>query len=136
MSIARSHLLSLVVLTKACCCALCQFLELGRSVVEATKVACECRFGIRADRPASVDAIKATNLLFISFQHFFWVKNLESVLQQIDLTLVITRCVCSHGWTSIDLNQPWTQLVIKQDIETVELEAVLIIDDCFSYRLE
>jgi len=66
-----SYLLCLVVLTKPSRCAFGQLLELSNSVIVTAKETCDSRLGICSDRPTPVDAVKATYLLFISFQTFF-----------------------------------------------------------------
>ena len=94
--VALGHLLGVVVLREPSCRALGEFLELGHPVVVAAKVGCECCFGVWADRPSLVDAVIAPYLLLVPLQHLLGVKHLECILQQVDLPLVISRCIGSH----------------------------------------
>lgn len=96
MRISSCHLLGLVVLAEARCRALSQLLELGRSVVETSQVARERCFRIRTDWSTTVDAIEATNLLFVSLEHFLGVQHLESVFEQVNLAFIVAWSVRSH----------------------------------------
>ena len=97
----------------------------------ASKEACECCLWVRSDWAASVDAIIATNLFFVSLENSFWVKDLICVFEKSDFPIIILGCIGSHRWRSIDFNEPWTKLIIEQDIKTVEFEAMLVINDDF-----
>ena len=70
------------------------------------------------------------------YLHFLGVQNLESILKKVDLSFVIGWRICCHGRTGIDLNKPGAQLVVKQDVETIEFEAMLVVNDGLCDGLE
>ena len=66
--ITRCHLLGVVMLAKACSCALCELFQLGDSIVIAAKVARKCSLRVRSDRTSLVDKVVAADLLLVAFQ--------------------------------------------------------------------
>lgn len=68
--------------------------------------------------------------------HLFQVQHSECVVKEPDLHLIITGGVCSHRWGGINFDQPRFQVGVKENIETVELKTVLVIDDGLLDRLE
>ena len=70
------------------------------------------------------------------YLHFLWIKDLEGILEQINLAFVVSGRICSHRWRCIDLDKPRSQLVIEQDVETVQLKAVLIVDNGLRHGLQ
>ena len=139
------HVCLRVLLTKACCCAFGQFFQLLGSVVEAAQVRGKAGSEVGFNRIAAADAVKATDLLLVSFEskqivirkvevwylHSLHVKHSEGVLQQSDLSVIVLGRVRRHRGTGIDFNEPRLQLVVKQNIKSVQLEAVLVVDDGF-----
>ena len=54
--------------------------------------------------------------------------NPEHIIDQIHFDLPVNLCGGRERWRCVDLNQPRFQIGIDQHIETIKLEAVLIID--------
>ena len=100
------------------------------------EIGCESGLRVRSDRASLIDAVISANLLFIAFQYFLRVQHLECVLKQVDFAFIIGRSIRSHRRRGIDLDQPWAQLVIKQDIEAVEFKAMLVVDNCLRHGLK
>jgi hypothetical protein len=133
---AQMHLLSSIMLAKSSCGALGKLFKLGGSVIVAAEVARESCLRVWPDESILVDAVVATDLVLVSFEHFLEVEHSISVFQKANLTLVILRCVGSHRWRSINLNQPRSQSIIQKHIEPVKLKAVLVINDRLLNRLQ
>ena len=117
-------------LSEPCCGALGKLLQLRDSVVVAAKVARERGLGVRSDWPSSVDTVIPADLFLVALEHPLRVEDLVGILEEADLPFVILWGVRSHRRGGIDLDQPRSQLVIEQDVESIQLEAVLVIDDC------
>lgn len=90
----------------------------------------------KLDRIASAYQVKATYLFLGSRQNLLLIQACESVIKETDLHLIITGCICRHRRTGIDLDQPGFEVGIEQDIESIQLEAMLIVYNSLLYRLK
>ena len=55
---------------------------------------------------------------------------IESVSQQLPLDLHVELGIASQRRRQIDLNEPWFEVTINHDVETVQFEAVCAMDAC------
>ena len=83
-------------LTKPCCRALGKLLELGDAIVVTAEETREGGLGVGSDWATLPDAVVPTDLLLVTLEHLLRVQHLKGILQQVDLTLVISGCVGCH----------------------------------------
>ena len=62
--------------------------------------------------------------------------NLEHLFEQIHLQFEICLRGGAQTGTGVDLNKPWLAIGIQQNIESVQLKAVLVVDNDSLHRLE
>ena len=66
----------------------------------------------------------------------FDVDNSDNVIKESDFESAIDLSVGSHGRTAIDLDQPWLEVGVDENVEAIELEASFIAADQFGRRLQ
>ena len=125
----RSSLLLSPLVLESSSCDLGQFLELLLPIVEAPEMARVHRASLLLDWTVLVYQVEATNLLLSTSEDFLHVEYGEHVFKEAQLCLVVSGRVGCHTGRGIDLNEPRLQLVVQQDIEAVQLEAVLVVLD-------
>ena len=76
---AQMHLLSSIMLAKSSCGALGKLFKSGGSVIVAAEVARESCLRVWPDESILVDAVVATDLVLVSFEHFLEVEHSISV---------------------------------------------------------
>ena len=68
--------------------------------------------------------------MFRVFIKPFWRHNyLEDRLHHRHLHFPVSSCSGGQRWRGVDLYQPWLEVVFNQNIISVHLEAMLIVDD-------
>ena len=72
--------------------------------------------------------VEPSNLLFVALKNFLLVQNCEGVLEQAELSVIIGWRVGCHRWRRVNLDQPRPQLIVKQNVETVQLKTVLVVN--------
>ena len=132
------QLLLSVVLDEAGGRRLGQLLKLLLPVVVAAQVRHVGGVLRQLDGVPPADKVEAPDLLFLPGQakgiknlslHFLKVQDSEGVIQQAHFHFVVAGGVGGHRGRGVDFNQPGLQVGIEQNVETVQLKAVLVVYD-------
>jgi hypothetical protein len=65
-----------------------------------------------------------------------WYDDLIDRTEDVHFKLSISFCGCCETWGSVDLDQPRFTVIVDENIEAVELEAMLIVNDDALYAFE
>mmetsp|Transcript_28498 Transcript_28498/g.87275 ORF Transcript_28498/g.87275 Transcript_28498/m.87275 type:complete len:438 (+) Transcript_28498:743-2056(+) len=84
--------------------------------------------GVALDDAGVVEEVEAADGGFVALEVAFQVEDVEDVVEHVGFEVVVVLGVGAEGGTGVDFDEPGLEVVVDEDVVSVEFEAVLVGD--------